>query len=173
MSFYRGDWVRYPRQPVNWQVPSVVGRPWLVAFSVLLRSPALAFRNGRDKELEVAEQWDLISLGSTTYLSAPSRFHADDDDGERFMPTSPVCCAHGLPNGVQLSLKNSPRQTVSFFPHLPLFPLGLWINVLVLANARDVINPRRWRWGQTFMRKLARTFLQRRDGWTLAFIRAT
>lgn len=26
-----------PRQLVNWQVPSVVGRPWLVAFSVLLR----------------------------------------------------------------------------------------------------------------------------------------
>ncbi|KAL0123523.1 hypothetical protein PUN28_005792 [Cardiocondyla obscurior] len=45
------------RQLVNWQVPSVVGRPWLVvAFPVLLQSLALAFRNRRDKELEVAEQ---------------------------------------------------------------------------------------------------------------------
>lgn len=124
--------------------------------------PALAFRNGRDKELEVAEQWDLISLGSTTYLSSPLHFHADDtvdddddDDGIATTPTSSVLlCARrdGLPTGVQLSsLKNSPRQTVSpFFSHLPLSSRSVYgINVLAHAAARDVINPRRvsrWRW---------------------------
>lgn len=123
----------------NWQVSSVVGETVArVAFSVLLRSPVLAFRNGRDKELEVAKQWDLISHGWTTYTtncyyyyyyySSPSRFHVDDVD----VSTRVLLCAHRgerLLNGVQFRpWKTQPRairRSFLFHPSLPSFGINV------------------------------------------------
>lgn len=117
------------------------------AFSVLLRSPELAFRNGRDKELEVAEQWDLISHGSTTYtttllllllFSPPSHFHTRRH--RRRVDRVLLCVRQG---DIYLTAYNyRPRKTSS--PHhqtVPSFSSPLY-GINVFALSMDVINPR-------------------------------
>lgn len=120
-----------PTNWFNWQVSSVVGDCCSrYAFSVLLRSPELAFRNGRDKELEVAEQWDLISHGSTTYTTTTITIITTtilSSFAFSHTPTSSTCrpcvivCTSGgcLPNGIQLSsvkkLKPAPSDSPFFF----------------------------------------------------------